>query len=115
MSQLAISNSQDSTIISPIDSLLTEALGSGVVNGSSALVVAAQIPTLSNMPSQVQHQARDVFRAVFSALVSVLNIQQPLATGVSGTVTLRKLNDVGGTSGSLTFVNGLITGFTAPT
>jgi hypothetical protein len=42
------------------------------------------------------------------------NLATNLSPGVSGTVTLVKLTG-GGSNGSLTFVNGVITAFTAPT
>lgn len=103
------------TVIESVDALLSQALNSGVVDpGNNQLV--PPVPPVQNygqVSIAIQEQAQAAVRSGFSALLSALNYT-PTPSGASGTITLAALTG-GGTQGSITVVNGIITAFTNPT
>ena len=74
----------------------------------AALKVQVSIPVVTAAASPVNTSVS------FNTIIGNLLIAQLPLTGVSGTIPLAALT-VGGTSGSLTFTNGLLTAFTPPT
>jgi hypothetical protein len=123
MAKLDISSSQKTTVIDPLDAYLQSAMAEGVQVTGGTPQVLSPLKLFANLPTAIRQQTRDSYRMVFAALIKMLGIDKPLTAPsqvsgyVSGTVTipLRRLTDVTGTQGSLTFTDGVLTGYVAPT
>jgi hypothetical protein len=111
MSALVITDLQATAINDLFNSLESAFLSSVVTESVQVLPAMTGYNTLT--PDQ-KAQVKDVFLSVLAAFLYTINIPGELATGISTTVTLAKLTG-GGSNGSFTVVNGLITAYSAPT
>lgn len=64
--------------------------------------------------SQMRRRVTDLVNSQNYSLGQLADVQSKIAQGVTGTITLASLT-VGGTEGSITVTDGLITAFTNPT
>jgi hypothetical protein len=112
VAKLTITTNQ-AGVISALVTYIEDAFREGVEDGAATAVTAA-LQQYTQVPSGERFKVRDPFRSVLAALLKAANIPRALPNTVSGTVTLAKLTG-GGANGSLTFVDGLITAFVAPT
>lgn len=99
-------------IISSVDTTLQTAFSSGVDNVSTPILPA--IFNYSILTAVQQQIMRQVFESMIAAFVSTMGFAGVQGSTFSGTVALAKLT-TGGTQGSLTVSNGLITAYVAPT
>jgi hypothetical protein len=114
-SPLALLSADQATIIDNVDAYLNQAFLSGVTDQSGGQLVP-QVPALQQygtLSSALQTQTQAAMRSGFSALLVAMNYSLPVG-GASGTITLAKLTG-GGSNGSITVSNGIITAFTNPT
>jgi len=75
------------------------------------------VPSISprnNATSQMRRRTNQNVSAIVDTADGLSGVQEQLAQGVSGIVTLAKITG-GGMNGSLTVTNGLITGIVEPT
>jgi hypothetical protein len=108
---LSVTNAQAS-IVSTADTNLNLAFSGGVFNGLSQVVAALESYTLLTGAQQIL--VRNAFDSNVAAMMVALNIPTSLPAGLSTTVVLAQLTG-GGSQGSMTFVQGLLTAYTAPT
>lgn len=114
MPKLDISSSQATEIVTPADPLVQLAFSAGVAIGIVPLLDS--LPHFAELTPTVQSQVRVVFDLWIAAFVKAANIQHPFATPVPGVVVvpLAPLSDLGA-AGSLTFTDGILTSYSAPT
>lgn len=98
--------------VTQMDTDLDTAFKEGATNGVAE--VAPPVPLFNDLTPLQQSQTRGIFQTTFAAIMKTLNIKRALPNGISTTVTLAKLTP-GGTNGSLTFVDGLLTAKVDPT
>ena len=111
---LTITASQASEVVTPTDANISQAFLNGVISGSTAILDA--IPQFNTLSSAQQAQVRDIYDLWVAALIKTLNLQHVFANPVPGTVVIPLVKLTGpGTNGSLTFTNGLLVAYVAPT
>jgi hypothetical protein len=107
-SPLALSTDQV-TLMNSVDSLLNQAMLSGVVDpfGNQLTKAIPPLPMYGTLSTLIQEQTQAALRGGYSALISAMG-------GVSTVISLGPLT-MTGTPGSLTFTNGILTAYTNPT
>lgn len=106
MAKLTVTTSQK-TLVNALDALLEEALAEGVQDGALVEVVQPLSHYTDLDSATIRPSVRDSYRSVFAAYVSA-------CAGLTTTVPLAKLTG-GGSNGSLTFTNGILTAKSDPT
>lgn len=102
-------------IITDTDSELDTALSGGVNNAVPAQIIPP-LPTYSSAFTSAQKlEMRQFYESLIAAFITAVNMpaEFPLST-FTGTAVLTKLTGLG-SNGSLTFVNGICTAYSAPT
>lgn len=106
MSALIITADQEIAIVD-LEPDLEQAFSAGVQNASFNPVLDP-LPLYDNPDVQaVKQGVKDPFKSLIAAMMVALNIKRTLPIGLSTTVTLAKLTSLG-SSGSLTFVDGIL-------
>lgn len=101
------------SVLNNADSAIETAFSSGVVSAGGSSIVNPLVG-YANLDPSLKPVAREPFKSMLAVLMTQLNIPGTLPTGISATVTLAKLT-AGGSTGSLTFVDGILTAVVAPT
>lgn len=110
MAALPITDSQ-AAIVNAFKSKLENAFAEGV---SAAVQIIGPIEGYSNFDIATRELAKLPMNSLISAFIKELNLLNALPTGLTATVTLAKLTP-GGTDGSLTFTDGILTAKVDPT
>jgi hypothetical protein len=105
-----------SALLAAIDTAFETALLEGVVYTPALPASPVEVVPRLNQYDQVRAELHAAVRSSFEAVVAayLVSASLPGPVGVTGAVTLAKVTG-GGTDGSLTFTNGIITAFVAPT
>jgi len=107
MSKLTITDGQEASI-DDLEDPLEQAFSLGVQDESFNPVLDG-LPLYDDPDVQaVKQGVKDPFKSLIAAMMVALNIKRTLPVGISTTVILAKLTDIG-SAGSLTFVDGLLT------
>ena len=115
MAKLTITDNQEA-VIQAVETALEPAFVDGVQDQAANNVLNAMegYSTLAALPDPLRGKVKQPFKALVAAMLTALNIPRALPTGLSTTVTLAKLT-TNGSTGSLTFVDGLLTAKVDPT
>lgn len=113
MSKLVITVDQETGIVA-LEQPLEQAFSLGVQDDTNAHVLDALPYYNTDAVQAVKQGVKDPFKSLIAAMMVALNIKRALPTGLSATVTLAKLTELG-TYGSLTFVDGLLVSKVDPT
>jgi hypothetical protein len=118
MAKLQVSNTQHTQILVPVDTHLENAFAEGVEYESSPGVYSPSLnktDKYTDLANSDRSLVKDSFRQIIAAILKVLNIDKPLPpVRFTGTISLAKLTS-GGTNGSITVTDGIITAYTPPT
>jgi hypothetical protein len=110
--KLIITADQETGIVA-LEGDLEAAFAFGVENQISQPVLDP-MPLYSTPAVQaVKQGVKDPFKSLIAAMMVALNIKRALPTGLSTTVTLAKLTP-SGTTGLLTFIDGILVAKTDP-
>lgn len=104
-------NTDQATIVNNFKTKLETAFTDGVV---ALAEVVSPINGYAQFPAATKEIAKIPFDSLIAAFIKELNINQALPNGISATVILAKITP-SGTSGSLTFVNGILVSKVDPT
>ncbi|NDD84346.1 hypothetical protein EBZ38_08755 [bacterium] len=121
MAKLTIKNTQKDAL-DLIDQNLESAFLEGTDSSPSGLPPPENLNVLGTMPkynefnTDIRNSIKLVFKQVVASILKTLNIYQPLpANRFTGTIVLKTLNPGVGMDGSITVVDGMVTGYTPPT
>jgi hypothetical protein len=113
MAKLVVTTDQKADLIT-LESKLESAFADGVED-TGLVPLYDPMPLYSTPEVQaVKDEVKAPFKSLIAAMLVAFNIKRALPTGISTTVPLAKLTNDGST-GSLTFVDGILTAKVDPT
>lgn len=107
MPKLTITTDQEGAIVA-METDLEEAFSLGVMDDTFQDVFPAMEYYNTPDVQAVKDRVKNPFKSLIAAMMVALNIKRTLPNGLSTTVILAKITS-GGSNGSLTFVDGLLT------
>lgn len=113
MSKLTLTADQEASI-NLLEGDLEMAFSNGVQNESLASVLDPMALYSDPSVQAVKQGVKDPFKSLVAALMVALNIRRSLPVGLTTSVVLAKLTP-GGTTGLLTFEDGILVAKTDPT
>lgn len=105
-SPLSISSNQNSSILAPLNTTMSEALGGGVdIPGPTVLIPG--LTGWNTLPTAQQQTAIDTFRQTLAAFIVAMGFDQ-VGLGSAGTPKVVSYIKPDTSTGTLTFIGGLL-------